>query len=39
MNATSFAQANKLLREGKLEEAIATYKKATTETSQFAWSH
>ncbi|MGB3514272.1 MAG: tetratricopeptide repeat protein [Microcoleaceae cyanobacterium] len=39
MTVTSFAKANKLLREGKLEEAIATYKKATKETSQFAWSH
>ncbi len=47
MTATSFAKANKLLIEGKLEEAmlltqrsaIATYKKAIAENPQFAWSH
>ncbi|NER01407.1 MAG: glycosyltransferase [Okeania sp. SIO3C4] len=39
MTGTSFAKANKFFQEGKLEEAIATYKKATGENSRFAWSH
>jgi len=39
MTATSFAQANKLFREGKLEEAITLYKKATTESDLFYCSH
>ncbi|MDJ0554511.1 MAG: tetratricopeptide repeat protein [Microcoleaceae cyanobacterium MO_207.B10] len=39
MTATSFAQANKLFKEGKLEEAIALYKKATTENNRFYCSY
>lgn len=39
MTATSFAQANKLLREGKLEEAIASYQKAIEQNPRFAWSY
>ncbi|MGK7918135.1 MAG: tetratricopeptide repeat protein [Prochloraceae cyanobacterium] len=39
MTGTSFAQANKFFQEGKLEEAIALYKKATTKSPQFYWSY
>ena len=39
MTATSFAQANQLFKEGKIEEAIAFYKKATTKSNQFYCSH
>ncbi|MGD1809760.1 tetratricopeptide repeat protein [Dapis sp. BLCC M126] len=37
MTATAFATGNKLLREGKLEEAIASYQKAIEQNPQFAW--
>ncbi|MGD1700497.1 tetratricopeptide repeat protein [Dapis sp. BLCC M229] len=36
---TAFATGNKLLREGKLEEAIASYEKAIESNPQFAWSY
>ncbi len=36
---TAFATGNKLLREGKLEEAIASYEKAIKENPRFAWSY
>ncbi len=39
MALTSLAQANRLMMKGKLEEAIALYKKATTESPQFYWSY
>ena len=37
MTLTAFAIGNKLLREGKLEEAIASYEKAIELNPQFAW--
>ncbi|ABG52354.1 Tetratricopeptide TPR_2 [Trichodesmium erythraeum IMS101] len=39
MTLTAFAIGNKLLREGKLEEAIASYEKAIELNPQFAWSY
>ncbi|NES03744.1 MAG: tetratricopeptide repeat protein [Okeania sp. SIO2F4] len=36
---TAFATGNKLFREGKLEEAIASYEKAIKENPRFAWSY
>ncbi|WP_143438551.1 tetratricopeptide repeat protein, partial [Hydrocoleum sp. CS-953] len=36
---TAFATGNQLLREGKLEEAIASYQKAIESNPQFAWSY
>ena len=39
MTATAFATGNKLLREGKLEEAIASYQQAIEQNPQFAWSY
>ncbi len=39
MTSTSFARANTLFRAGKLEEAIALYKVATTESDRFYYSH
>ncbi|WP_354635207.1 Stf0 family sulfotransferase [Planktothricoides raciborskii] len=38
-NTTYFSIANKLMREGKLEEAIACYRRAIAQNPNFAWSH
>ena len=37
MSANPFTTGNQLLREGKLEEAIASYEKAIELNPQFAW--
>ena len=39
MNLSILTDANQLLRQGKFEEAIDTYKKAIHQNPQFAWSH
>ena len=39
MTANAFTTGNQLLREGKLEEAIASYEKAIGLNPQFAWSY
>lgn len=39
MTATAFARGNQLLREGKLEEAIASYQEAIEKNPHFAYSY
>ena len=39
MTANAFTTGNQLLRDGKLEEAIASYEKAIELNPQFAWSY
>ena len=39
MSDSLLTDANQLLKQGKLEEAIATYQKAIQQNPQFAWSH
>lgn len=38
-NTSHFSIANKLMRQGKLEEAIACYRRALAQNPNFAWSH
>lgn len=38
-NTSYFSIANKLMREGKLEEAITYYRRAIAQNPNFAWSH
>ena len=37
MTVSVFARGNQFLREGRLEEAIASYQKAIELNPQFAW--
>ena len=39
MIVSVFARGNQFLREGRLEEAIASYQKAIELNPQFAWSY
>ena len=39
MTVSVFARGNQFLRQGKLEEAIASYEKAIELNPQFAWSY
>ena len=39
MTVSVFARGNQFLRQGKFEEAIASYEKAIELNPQFAWSY